>query len=100
MAINITSNYTNTQVSLMQKFHSAYKKSVDEKVAVPKNSAIENDINKENVSNDIREYLSIDEKKVLKEVFGDENLDKNTTTPYSGLKYTEFLKGTQLDIRL
>ena len=102
MAINITSNYSNPQVSIMNKFHNVYKKNIDEKVAMPKNNAKSHisDENVNNISSDIREYLSIDEKKVLKEVFGDLNVDRNTTTPYNSTRYSDFLKGSQLDIRL
>ena len=102
MAINITGNYSNPQVSIMQKFHNVYKKSVDEKVAMPKNNAKDHISNENvgNVSNDIREFLSIDEKRVLKEVFGDMDVEKSKNIPYNGIRYSDFLKGSQLDIRL
>ncbi|MCL2063049.1 MAG: hypothetical protein FWG98_01575 [Candidatus Cloacimonetes bacterium] len=102
MAINITNNYTNPQVTVMNKFHNAYKKNVDEKVAMPKNNAKDHisDENVNKISSDIREFLSIDEKKVLKEVFGDSNVEKNISSPYNSTRYSDFLKGSQIDIRL
>ena len=100
MAINIVSSYSNPQLSAMQKFHNVYKKSVDEKAALPKNDVQEVSFNNENITNDIREYLSVDEKRVLKEVFGDLDIDKNNPSPYSVPKYSELLKGSQLDIRI
>ena len=102
MAINITSNFSDPSVFMMQKFHNVYKKNVDEKVAVGKNNAKDH-ISEENVqkiSSDVREYLSVDEKRVLKEVFGDLEVEKNNSNPYHSGRYTEFLKGSQLDIRL
>ena len=100
MSITITSSYSNPQLSVMQKFHNIYKNNVDEKSVVQKNDAqgIKNigDMSMK----DIREFLSVDEKRVLKEVFGDSNIDKNTINPYSSTSYAEILKGSQIDIRL
>ena len=101
MAITIHSNYVSPQSGLTEKFNNIYKKNVDEKVAVLKNSTSSETAKIRQMSNnDIREYLTADEKKVLKEVFGDVNVDKNTATPYSNSRYAEFLKGTQLDVKL
>ena len=102
MAINITSNYTNPQMSISNKFHNVYKKTVDEKVAMPKNNAKDHisDENVHKISSDIREFLSVDEKKVLKEVFGDLKVENNNSSPYNSTRYSDFLKGSQLDIRL
>jgi hypothetical protein len=102
MAINITSDYTNPQYATLQKYQNVYKKpEMQHKAAISANQPhkdIENvrDIN----TNDIREFLTNDEKRVLKEVFGDLNVDKNTTTPYNDTRYADMLKGSQIDIRL
>lgn len=100
MAINISNNYSNSQVSLMQKFHSVYQKNVEEKVSKPQNNINEDSQLRDISSKDIREYLSVDEKRVLKEVFGDLNVDKNSSSPYSHSKYMDFFKGSQIDIKL
>ena len=101
MAITINSNYVSPQTALAEKFNNIYKKSVDEKVPVLKNSTNAETAKIRDMSNnDIRDYLTVDEKKVLREVFGDMNVDKNTATPYSNARYSDFLKGTQLDVRL
>gem|GEM_PF-2162822 len=105
MAINVTNNFVNSQMSSIQKFHNIYKKNIDEKVPTPKNNALGNKdafmlSNAGNSNNDMREYLTLDEKKVLKEVFGDFELDKNSATPYSGTRNIDFLKGIQIDMRL
>jgi len=100
MAISITSNYANPQVDLMKKFHSVYKNSVDEKAVVQKNSPRETKKTIEMSSNDIREYLSVDEKRVLREVFGDAEMDRKGINPYHNTNSVELLKGSQLDIRL
>jgi hypothetical protein len=85
----------------MEKFHNIYKKSVDDKMPIQKIGTNMESYNIRELSgNEIRDYLTVDEKRVLKEVFGDLNVDKNTTTPYSQMRYSEFLKGTQLDVRL
>jgi hypothetical protein len=104
MPINITSNYSNPQFAIMQKFQNTYKQNnIAEKAVVQKSEPIINrniadirDIN----SNDIRDYLSVDEKRTLKEVFGDFNVDKNIVPGYNGVKYSEFLKGNQIDVKL
>ncbi len=101
MAINILNNYQNTQSSIMQKYHDIYKTNNDEKIVKQKN------INKSNVvelpeisKKDLREYLSVDEKRVLKEVFGDLNVDKNSHTPYNHSRSFDFFKGSQIDVKL
>jgi hypothetical protein len=84
-------------VNLLQKFHNSYQKAVDEK-AVVSNSASTVD---ENITQSkIQEYLTIDEKRVLKEVFGDQNVDRNVYNPYNGTKFAYIFKGSQLDIKL
>jgi len=100
MALNITNNYSNPQVSILQKFHNAYKNNEVEKKVTHKNNLSEITQPTDIQANEIREYLSVDEKRVLKEVFGDLSVDKKTNTPYSCTKSVDFLKGSQIDIRL
>jgi len=100
MALNITNNYINPQATVLQKFHNAYKNNEVEKKVAQKNNLLEIMQPADIQANVIREYLSVDEKRVLKEVFGDLSVDKNTNTPYSGTKGVDFLKGSQIDIRL
>ena len=100
MAINITSNYSNPQTLVYQKFHNAYKNSVDEKKVTQKNNPTENSQVADIKENSIRDFLSVDEKRVLKEVFGDFNVDKNSGIQYGASKNVDFLKGSQIDIRL
>ena len=104
MALSITSEYSNPQYAVMQKFQSTYKQSdVSEKISVEKANSTPRDniANLREISgNDILEYLSVDEKRILKEVFGDFNLDKNTSSSYYGTKYSDFMKGSQIDVRL
>jgi hypothetical protein len=100
MPLNITSNYTPVSTNLLQKFHSSYQKPVDEK-AIVSNSVKSEPVIEENISqNKIQEFLTIDEKRVLKEVFGDVNVDKNVYNPYNGTKFAYIFKGSQLDIKL
>jgi len=104
MPINITSNYANPQLAIMQRFQKTYKPDdTPEKVHVKNNSLA----NKENTnelyninSNDIRDYLSTDEKRLLKEVFGDSQLDKNSILGYNVTKFSDTLKGSQIDVKL
>ena len=100
MAINITSNYTSNQVNLLQKFHNNYQKNIDEKVALPQNEPKESIIAQKTDSHKLQEYLSVDEKKVLKEVFGDLNVEKNVYNPYNGTRFAYIFKGSQLDVKL
>jgi hypothetical protein len=88
----------------MQKFQQTYKQSeVAQKVTLPTTKSVAAE-NVENVrdlnSHDIREFLSADEKRTLREVFGDLALDKNTHSKYNGTQNIDFLKGSQIDIRL
>lgn len=101
MAINIQSNYQNPQALMLKKYHEAYKKEVSENKVKPSNDKAKTDrelpeINKSN----LRDFLSSDEKRVLKEVFGDLNVDKNTTIPYNHSNSLVFFKGNHLDIKL
>jgi hypothetical protein len=76
---------------------------VAQKVTLPttKTTAAENVENVRDLnSRDIREFLSADEKRTLREVFGDLALDKNTHSGYNGTQNIEFLKGSQIDIKL
>jgi len=104
MPINITSNYSNPQLAIMQRFQKTYKpEETPEKVHVKNNSHQHNNNAKDlsNInSNDIRDYLSNDEKKLLKEVFGDLNLDKISVVGYSATKFSDTLKGSQIDVKL
>jgi hypothetical protein len=101
MSITITSNYSNPQASILDKYNNIFKKTVDDKAVVLKNStSLENISARDLSAKDMREYLTADEKRVLKEVFGDLNVDKNTTNPYNSTRYSDFLKGTQLDVKL
>jgi len=100
MALNITNNYINPQATVLQKFHNAYKNNEVEKKVAQKNNMAELVQPADVQANVIREYLSVDEKRVLKEVFGDLSVDKNTNTPYSCTRSVDFLKGSQIDIRL
>jgi len=101
MSITINNNYVSSQTNLLDKLNNMYKKNVDEKVPIIKNCTNqEKGRNHDVIGTDIRQYLTVDEKKVLKEVFADNHLDKNTNTLYNKSEYTEFLKGTQLDVRL
>jgi len=104
MPINITSNYSNPQQAIMQRFKESYKQEpTPEKTLVQNNPMpIQNtppDL-KNISSNNIQDFLSPDEKRTLKEVFGDFNLDKKTIPQYNGSKYTDFLKGSQIDVKL
>ena len=104
MPLTITSEYTNPQLAVMQKFQNKYKHNVSEEKAVVEKTNIQQKNNIANLrdvsGNDILEYLSVDEKRVLREVFGDFNVDKNTPSGYYGTKYSDFLKGSQIDVRL
>ena len=104
MPLTITSEYTNPHTAIMQKYQNSVRNAeADQKAVVQK----ANPNLKENISNlrdlsgnDILEYLSVDEKRVLKEVFGDLNVAKNMPNGYYGTKYSDFMKGSQVDIRL
>jgi len=104
MPLTINSEYANPQFAVMQKFQNTYKKDlVEEKAVVDKSNSTPRDniANLRDVSgNDILEYLSVDEKRVLREVFGDFNVDKNMPSGYYGTKYSDFMKGSQIDVRL
>jgi hypothetical protein len=100
MPITITNNYTPPNVNLLQSYHNSYKKNVEEK-AVVSNPHKTEAIKEENFTqNKLQEFLSVDEKRVLKEVFGDLNVDRNVYNPYNGTKFAYIFKGSQLDIRL
>ena len=104
MALSIHSEYVNPQLTMMQKFQQTYKQAEvpEKKVTHNPNSANQDVIlNIRNMStNDIREILSTDEKRTLNEVFGDKILDKNTLSPYNDFKFSSFLKGTKIDVKL
>ncbi|MCL1827318.1 MAG: hypothetical protein FWG20_04675 [Candidatus Cloacimonetes bacterium] len=101
MSITINNNVSGYSSALTDKLNTLYKKNVDEKVPVKKNSTNEESVKIRDIStNDIKQFLTADEKKVLREVFSDLEVDKNTSTPYSNMQYAEFLKGTQLDVKL
>jgi len=101
MAINILSNYQNTQSSVLQKYHEIYKNKTDDNPVKSRNINQANDIELPEVSKkDLREYLSVDEKRVLKEVFGDFNVDKNNYTPYNHSQSFDLFKGSQIDVKL
>jgi hypothetical protein len=101
MPLTINNTYFNTPQTLTDKLNNLYKKNVDEKTPILKNSTNPEIAKMREVkSNDIRQYLTVDEKKVLKEVFNEEGVDGKTTTPYQKNEYTEFMKGTQLDVKL
>ena len=100
MAINITSNFTGNNYAVMQKFQNVYKKNeVNEKVST-KNPMIENTNETIDFNNNIREYLSNDEKKILKEIFGEISVDKNNSIKYNGPEFVDFLKGSKIDVKL
>jgi len=104
MPINITSNYSNPQQAIMQRFKDSYKQDTIQEKTLAKNNPlpIQNtppDLQNIN-SNNIHDFLSVDEKRTLKEVFGDFNLDKKTIPQYNGSRYTDFLKGSQIDVKL
>ena len=100
MAINITSNYTSNNVNLMQKFHSNYKKQVDEKAVVSQNEPKDIIPDQKSEEHKLSEFLSVDEKRVLKEVFGDLSSEKNVYNPYNGTKFAYIFKGSQIDVKL
>ena len=49
---------------------------------------------------ELKDFLSSDEKKVLKEVFGDLAVDKYSNNFYNSSKSTDLVKGSQIDIKL
>jgi len=101
MSINIISNYVNPKNAIFERYQGLNNQKIEQKVTVAKPIINpEFDQIRDLSSNEIRDYLTIDEKKALKEVFGDFNLDTNTVSPYNSPKYMEMFKGTQLDIRL
>ena len=100
MAISVLSNYNSTDVNVLKKFHNAYKKSVDEKVNISQITHSTNILTNDFTDNKIQEYLTADEKRVLREVFGDNNIDKHILSPYTGTKLAYIFKGSQIDIRL
>jgi len=104
MPINITSNYSNPQQAIMQRFKESYKQEATPEKAIVQNNPLpihNTPPDLKNISsNNIQDFLSVDEKRTLKEVFGDFNLDKKTIPQYNGSKYTDFLKGSQIDVKL
>jgi hypothetical protein len=101
MAINVNSNYASNNYEVMKKFQEVYKKNTPtEKISVKNSNNINTEIMRELDEKNIREYLTVEEKILLKEVFGDINLDKNSNFQYSGTKFSTFLKGSQIDIKL
>ena len=102
MPININSRQYVPVSQDFNRYHNAYKKNIDENLVITKNVAkerfsVENAIN---INTNLREYLSVDEKKVLKEVFGDFENENRVNTPYNKTSNFEFTKGSLLDIKL
>ena len=100
MPISITSSYTPPNVNLLQKFHNTYQKTVDEKAVVSSSVRQEKVSEVDITQNKLHEYLSVDEKRALKEIFGDLNIDKNVYNPYNGTKFAYIFRGSQIDVKL
>ena len=100
MPISISSNYNPPNVNLLQKFHNTYNKGVDEKAKISNPFKNEPVLEEVHAPQKLQEFLSADEKRVLREVFGDLNVDKNVFNPYNGTKFAYIFKGSQLDIKL
>lgn len=102
MALTINSTNITNQYNIQQKYAEVYKKNSKEQ----NNLISDNKPNPEleeirDISNkDLKNYLSVDEKKVLKEVFGDLSVDKETLNIYNSSRSAELLKGSKIDIRL
>ena len=102
MAIsNIQSHLSNT-TNIFQKYAEQYKSNNSVKQQTNTQNQPGNHLNDiRNIScSELKDYLSSDEKKVLKEVFGDLSIDKHTTRFYNSTQSTELLKGSQIDIKL
>ena len=100
MPISISSNYNPPSVNLLQKFHNSYSRGVEEKANISNPIKSEPILEEVQAPQKLQEFLSADEKRVLKEVFGDLNVDKNVYNPYNGTKFAYIFKGSQLDIKL
>jgi hypothetical protein len=102
MALTINSDVISNQYSIQQKYADVYKKNSKENPnSLPDNkpNTVMNDIR--DISNaDLKNFLSVDEKKVLKEVFGDLSVDKESLNLYNSSKSAELLKGSKIDIKL
>ncbi|HOD53677.1 MAG TPA: hypothetical protein PKJ08_04050 [Candidatus Cloacimonadota bacterium] len=102
MAIsNVQSHLSNTS-NIYQKYTELYKSNNPTKQQViPENQPNTQILEIRDISSsELKDFLSNDEKKVLKEVFGDLSVDKQTIPYYNSLKSTELLKGSQIDIKL
>ena len=102
MPISINNHNSYPVSTELNKYHNAYKKNIDEKVHSTK-SVTKDGYKSENVTDgnyEIRDYLSIDEKKVLREVFGEFETEKKETNVFYNKNNHEMMKGSKLDIKL
>ncbi len=101
MALTIQNNQIDNAYSLYQRTSDLYKKNTKDRQTLPANQA-----NKEAesvrtlTSKDLKSFLSNDEKKVLKEVFGDLSVDKESILLYNSPNSINLLKGSKIDIKL
>ena len=101
MAITIHNNHIENSYNLYQRTTDVYKKNTKETANTPDNQT--SPINQTVTSyadQDLKSFLSNDEKRVLKEIFGDLTVDKETSVLYNSINSKELLKGSKIDIRL
>ncbi|MCB5250113.1 MAG: hypothetical protein RBS16_00965 [Candidatus Cloacimonadales bacterium] len=102
MAINnIQSNLSNS-VNIHQQYSDRFKtnKTENQKPTIQPNSNNHLDKIRNLDPSELKDFLSVDEKKVLKEVFGDLAVDKYSNIFYNNTRSIDLLKGSQIDIKL
>lgn len=100
MALTIQNHNIQSQLTPLQHITDTYKKSDSnkEKIEVKNQPKVEEELTTNIINTDLKQYLSKDELRVLKEVFGDETVVANT--PYNNEGAKKLLIGSRIDIRL
>lgn len=101
MALTINQTQISNSYNQYNRTSDIYKKHSPEKNFQSQNQPSRHIDTVRSMSNqDLKSFLSIDEKKVLKEVFGDLSVDKEVDVLYNSPHAIELLKGSKIDIRL
>jgi len=102
MAINNIQTQQSNAGNIYQKYTEKYRASKPEKkeIKISQKSNPHLDEMRDLSPSELKDFLSSDEKKVLKEVFGDLAVDKYSNNLYNSSKSTDLLKGSQIDIKL
>lgn len=102
MALTINQASISNQYNIQQKYAEMYKQNNKQKVeSTTQNEAHQSIEDLRDIgSSSLKNFLSSDEKKVLKEVFGDLSVDKQSQHLYNSTQLSKLLIGSKIDIKL